>query len=36
MSQPDEKRRERCEERAADTCWNGVPACVGPAGFDED
>lgn len=35
-SQPDQQRRERCDERRADCCRNGVPACVGPAGFDED
>lgn len=34
MSQPDAERRERGEERAADTCRNGVEACAGPAAFD--
>lgn len=34
MSQPDEQRRERDEERAADTCRNGVEACAGPAAFN--
>lgn len=33
-SQPDAERCERCEERAADCCRNGVPACAGPAAFD--
>lgn len=34
MSRPDEQRRERGDERAADTCRNGVEACAGPAAFD--
>ena len=34
MSQPDEQRRERSDERATDTCRNGVEACAGPAAFD--
>jgi hypothetical protein len=35
-STPDEQRRERSAERAADTCRHGTPGCVGPAGFDGD
>jgi hypothetical protein len=34
MSQPDDERRERDAERAADTCRNGVENCAGPAAFD--
>lgn len=32
--QPDAERRERANERSADTCRNGVKACAGPAAFD--
>ncbi|HET7323058.1 MAG TPA: hypothetical protein VFJ06_01875 [Halococcus sp.] len=33
MNQPDEQRRERADEHAADICRNGVEACAGPAAF---